>query len=98
MTAPLSRNLMAGAAFCLLLAAPLSQALAADDPPSDQAVAMDDEAEPAKPDFNALDKDKDGALSASEIPAEQPLADAFTDVDSDGDGKLSKDEFDAYTQ
>jgi len=89
MTSPLSRTLLATTTFVILLAA--IPAMAGDMP-------GDEVAETTKLDFSALDKNKDGALSADEIPENEALSMDFPDVDSDGDGKLSKDEFDTYNQ
>lgn len=45
------------------------------------------------PGFNDMDKDKDGALSASEAKANPQLAAKFKEADKDGDGKLTRSEY-----
>lgn len=45
-------------------------------------------------DFDALDKDADGRLTAKELRG-TPLADRVAELDSDKDGKLSRKEFEA---
>ena len=47
----------------------------------------------ANDEFAALDKNKDGKLSAVEIPAKHPMAAHFGMLDTNEDGNLSKAEF-----
>jgi len=49
-----------------------------------------------KSDFDKLDTDRDGSLSAFEVQADMKLLERFTELDKNGDGKLSKEEFAAY--
>ena len=49
-----------------------------------------------KSEFDKLDTDRDGSLSAFEVQADMKLLERFTELDKDGDGKLSREEFAAY--
>lgn len=50
----------------------------------------------AETQFASLDKNRDGRLSESEVPAEHPLATHFDMLDSNKDGSVSKAEFDKH--
>jgi hypothetical protein len=46
--------------------------------------------------FTALDKDRDGQVSASEAAAHDGLDPSFATADADGDGSVSQSEFDTW--
>ena len=50
-------------------------------------------AEPAQATFDALDKDKDGVITASEARANPAIAARFAAADKNQDGYLSRAEF-----
>ncbi|OAI41622.1 hypothetical protein AYO40_02915 [Planctomycetaceae bacterium SCGC AG-212-D15] len=50
---------------------------------------------PARPDFDAYDKDADGRLTREEVKG-TPLEPLFDAMDANKDGKVSRKEFDAY--
>jgi len=63
---------------CALVAISASRAQAADQ---------------GQPTFDALDKDKDGVITASEARAHPAIAARFADADKNQDGYLSRAEF-----
>jgi hypothetical protein len=76
---PLTRSILAGAAFALAFGA----AHAADKPDKTRDL----------PGFNQMDKDKDGSLARVEASGNPELARRFNEVDTDGDGKVSRFEY-----
>ena len=46
--------------------------------------------------FEQLDKDTDGYVAKTDVPAEHELALEFASADTDGDSRLSRAEFDAF--
>ena len=46
-----------------------------------------------KPDFDKLDTDRDGALSAFEVQSDMKLLERFTELDKNGDGKARDPSF-----
>ena len=53
-------------------------------------------ADPAKPSFEALDKNSDGKVSLNEAAENDALFVAFKGLDANKDGVLSREEFAAY--
>jgi Ca2+-binding EF-hand superfamily protein len=53
-------------------------------------------AEPAKPSFEALDKNSDGKVSLNEAAENDALFVAFKGLDTNKDGLLSQEEFAAF--
>jgi hypothetical protein len=43
--------------------------------------------------FSGFDKNQDGVLLKSEIPANHPMFEHFPKMDTNGDGRLTRDEF-----
>ncbi len=43
--------------------------------------------------FASFDKNQDGVLLKSEIPANHPMVEHFPKMDTNGDGRLTRDEF-----
>ena len=77
----------------LLLSLAVIAPVAAAEPPAKDTTAHDSHKQhPAAPEFAALDKNKDGALSKAEL-AKHPMSAHFGMMDADKDGKLSKSEF-----
>jgi hypothetical protein len=64
--------------------------LAADNP------SHDESAETGQRTFEALDKNKDGKISAAEARKDETLSKLFSGLDGDKDGAISRAEFAAY--
>ena len=82
------------AALAAALALVLSGAALAQSPQPATDPTMDPA--PADTSFEQLDKDADGYVVKTDIPAEHELALQFAIADSDKDSRLSRAEFDAY--
>lgn len=74
---------------------PVAQEPAVTDPAATPAPAVDSMAS-TELKFEELDKDGDGSIAQSDVPADSELATSFATHDTDKDSKLSKIEFDAY--
>ena len=86
---PQSAVIAAGLALALSGAAFAQSEPPAQDPMSDAPPA-------AQVTFDQLDKDADGFVAKSDVPAGHPLALQFAQADTDQDARLSRSEFDAF--